>query len=574
MSRFRRCILPAWRKSLFYIIILGGSSIISTMTVHAEDMASEIRMLKKKLEDFEAIKARLRALEEKLDSQNIHASTVHGHKTHLVHVHERPQTETQPAFHQEAEAKDVHIRDPFGAAHERVPVSVALPINQTGGHYTFNFNGIRVTPGGYVDLNGIFRSKNLASDIVTPFNSIPYANVPLGHTQEFRGSSRQSRASMLVEADVSPTTHLAGYGEFDFLAAPQTANTNESNSFSPRIRNLYGTVDWDDLGLHLLAGQSWSLATVNHNGIMPRDEYLAQTIDVGYVPGFVWTRQPQLRLAKELLDKKLWIAASLENPATTFYTVGSTPWGTAALPSTLLYMTQGGSFFDAQNQISLNHVPDIIGKVAYEPTIFDRKTHMELFGIYRSIYTRNNFSNHDVAAGGIGGSLIFPLIPKQLTLQLSGLTGTGIGRYGAGLLPDATINANGDVSPIPETILFSGLTWSPTPRLDLYAYAGEEFARATYSTTSNGLAYGYGNPLYDNRGCSVEGASSSTCNGNTKLLRQITGGLWNHVYDGPFGHLKFGLQYSYTQRFGFVGIGGAPKTDEHVFLTSLRFYPF
>ena len=43
---------------------------------------------------------------------------------------------------------------------------------------------------------------------------------------------------------------------------------------------------------------------------------------------------------------------------------------------------------------------------------------------------------------------------------------------------------------------------------------------------------------------------------------------------GPFGRLADGLQYSFTQKFGFNGIGGTPERNEHTFFTSLRYYPF
>ena len=113
-------------------------------------------------------------------------------------------------------------------------------------------------------------------------------------------------------------THAAFYGEFDFLGAAQTANSNESNSFTPRIRQLYGTVDWDYWGLHLLAGQNWSLVTMNSKGITQRNEVPPPVIDAQYVPGFAWARQAQLRITKDFDDKQVWLAASLENPQTTF----------------------------------------------------------------------------------------------------------------------------------------------------------------------------------------------------------------------------------------------------------------
>ena len=38
--------------------------------------------------------------------------------------------------------------------------------------------------------------------------------------------------------------------------------------------------------------------------------------------------------------------------------------------------------------------------------------------------------------------------------------------------------------------------------------------------------------------------------------------------------VKVGAQYSYTQRFALPGVGGAPKTDDHIVMTQVRYYPF
>ena len=69
-------------------------------------------------------------------------------------------------------------------------------------------------------------------------------------------------------------------------------------------------------GAHLLAGQEWSLATMNTKGITPRQEDIPLTIDAQYVPGFVWQRTPQIRLVKDIAENA-WVAISAENPATT-----------------------------------------------------------------------------------------------------------------------------------------------------------------------------------------------------------------------------------------------------------------
>ncbi len=123
----------------------------------------------------------------------------------------------------------------------------------------FYFKGITITPGGFLELAGIYRQHQMGNDIATGFNSIPYANSRVGQTAEGRFSARQSRLSFLAQGDATKETHLGFYGEFDFQGAAQTANSNESNSYNPRIRNLYGTVDYT--GTTVLASTSWPVRT-------------------------------------------------------------------------------------------------------------------------------------------------------------------------------------------------------------------------------------------------------------------------------------------------------------------------
>ena len=166
------------------------------------------------------------------------------------------------------------------------------------------YKGITLTLGGFAAAEGVYRSKNNVADIGSNYSKIPYDNSVLAHTDELRGTARQSRISFLAQGNIDPNTVASFYGEFDFLADAQTGNSNESNSYSPRIRNVYGALDWNDSGWHLLAGQNWSLATMNGKGISPRNEIIPPTIEAQYVPGFVWARQPQIRLVKDFDDKQ------------------------------------------------------------------------------------------------------------------------------------------------------------------------------------------------------------------------------------------------------------------------------
>ena len=428
------------------------------------------------------------------------------------------------------------------------------------------YKGLTFTPGGFLALESVTRSRNLASDVDTPYGAIPFRQNRAGRTGEFRFSARQSRISGLVEGNADPFTHLAGYGEFDFLGAAQTANSNESNSYNLRIRHLYATIDRSDYGLHFLAGQTWSFATMFDKGLQVRKEEVPLTIDAQYVPGFVWARQPQVRLVKDI-SPILSVGVSAENPQTT---------ESGTLPANFTYnqAATGGGLFNSANSLSLNHVPDIIGKVAYDPTFNGHDVHIEGFGIARDFYGRSNGHNEDVVDGGGGGSIRVAAIPKMLDLQFSGAVGAGLGRYGTSGLPDITVGSTGGIKPNAETMLLAGAILHPTPTIDVYAYAGMEQEDRNALGTVGGVNYGYGNPFNSNAGCSIEG-STATCTGNTQSVRQATVGIWDTIYKGAYGQFRGGLQYSYTQRNAFSAIvGGAPKTDENIVLTSLRYYPF
>ena len=441
----------------------------------------------------------------------------------------------------------------------------------------FDLGPAKVTLGGFLAFEGLYRSRDESADIGSSFSGIPFSNSPLAHTSETRFTARQSRLSLLAQGDANPDTHMAMYGEFDFLGAAQTANSNESNSYNLRIRNLYGTVDWDSLGLQLLAGQNWSLVTLNSKGITPRNEVPPSSIDAQYVVGFNWARQPQIRITKNW-NKELWLALSVENPQTTF-----APNAAAASGVSVTNVAAGGSLFDKNNNYSLNHIPDVIAKVAWEPRIGNSQPlHVEAFGIFRSYYDRINIAgvngggypasihNDSESGGGFGGSITWNVIPGGLDLQITAMDGAGIGRYGSGQLPDVTLRPDGTLAPVREDTVMAGGTWHVTPTLDLYAYAGQEEESAKYFNVG-GAHQGVGNPAYNLAGCFLEGGS---CSPNLRAVDEITGGFWSRIYNGHYGSFRYGMQYSYHHNTAFAGAGGKPETDDNMVFTSVRYYPF
>jgi hypothetical protein len=480
---------------------------------------------------------------------------------------------------------------------DQVNTQIASAIDKEHHNDKFYFKGITITPGGFLELSDIYRSRFQGDDIASSFN-IPFPGQShASHTSENRFSARQSRVSFLAQGAPNAHTKLAMYGEFDFQGGAQTSNSNQSNSYVPRIRNLYGTVDWDEgsYGLHVLAGQNWSLLTMQSKGITPRAEVTPPQIDAQYVPGFAWARQPGVRLVGDFMDHKLWLGVSAENPQTTF--------GGSGLPGTVVSVISGqGSSQSTSNQVnptggfqqfyngvgsslSLNHTPDFIGKVAYEDTIAGHTFHIEGFGIYRTFSTHldGTSSDRDAHGFGYGGSIALNVVPKFLDVQFSGIGGRGIGRYGSAGLPDVTSDAAGDLHALKEFMLLGGATLHATPKLDIYAFAGEELEqRQLYDGGTKGL----GVLNADNSGCFIEAPSTAAtfaCAGNTRRIRQLTVGAWDKIYNGSFGRMQIGFQWSYTQRQLFDGTGassglpvyaGMPQTHNNMGFVTFRYYPF
>jgi outer membrane murein-binding lipoprotein Lpp len=468
----------------------------------------------------------------------------------------------------------------------------------------FHLNGITMTPGGFFAMEGVWRSRDTGGDFSPPFGQLNNYTSPLSHLNELRGTARQSRVSMLVQGNYNPDTLISGYGELDFLGAAPTANSNESDSYQPRIRVMYSTIDWMGEGFHVLAGQNWSLLTLQGKGITPRNELIPLTIDAQYVAGFNWARQPQVRITKNFGDS-FWLAGSAEMPQTTGCPSG-VPSGTAtpglSVPVNALngngvvcnqYPSGGSGALNPYQYYSFNHVPDVIVKAAWEPTIADRTIHVEGFGLYTDLYdfvendvsvgsgvttTSPSFNNsrYDNTGWGAGGGIIIPVLPKLVDLQGTGMIGRGIGRYGSAQLNGASFDPDGALNPLPEAMVLGGAVVHATPWLDLYAYGGgERILSADYFGVSG---TGVVAPTADNSGCYFV---NGVCKGKVQEAWEITGGFWGKLYTGAFGTVKAGLQYAYIQNDLFPGSGDSQgpanydvKYNNQMVYASFRYYPF
>jgi hypothetical protein len=458
---------------------------------------------------------------------------------------------------------------------------------------------VKVTMGGYIAAESVWRQRNEVADIGSNFGAIPYPFSPLYHENEFHGTARQSRLSVLIEGPINPEQKLAGYVETDFLGVGTTSNYNESNSWAPRLRQFYGTYDNLDWGFHVLAGQAWSMITQEQAGITPRKENIPLTIDASYVLGFNYTRNWQFRFVKDF-GPAVSFGISVENPASIVAASTATApagTGTAFASGGIVngvvtnFANPGGSFLTGTT-ITTDQAPDIIEKAAFDPGW----GHYEVLALQRfftdstltcalgpcvagSVAQTGTTSDKSAFGWGVGGSVLLPLVPHSLEFTGSVLYGQGIGRYGPGQLPDVTIAADGSLTPLTGLQTMVGLVGHPTEGLDIYAYAGLEQVEAKFFNSGTTLL-GYGNPGFSNVGCTIvspssfAGATPANCIGNNRRLEELTVGFWQNLYKGDYGRVAAGLQYEYIRRQSFAGLGGAPSTDDNIVLTSLRWYPF
>ena len=442
---------------------------------------------------------------------------------------------------------------------------------------TFRLGGVTVTLGGFTDLTGLYRSRNETAGTGTNFNGIPFSNSQNAHLSEARATSQVSRFSLLAQGHPSDTSTIAGYAELDLNASGTSSNSQESNSYVPRQRQVYATYDDTKYGIHVLAGQAWSFLTPETVGMVPRKEQIPLVIDTNYLPGFTWTRNAQLRVDKDF-GGKYWIGASLEAPQTN-YSFQSASGGVLPLQGgqrvggTIDYNNPGTGQLNSTTNYSVDSYPDIIVKVAADPGY----GHYEAYGLGRFMKDRVSFigagNTHEKFAGGIGGATTIPILPHYLDFTGDILAGYGVGRYGSGQLPDATFKADGSPAPLPELITMVGLIGHPIKAVDVYGYAGmEQIGRKTF--TAGATTDGYGGSNVNNSGCRTELSAATTCGAQTRSLVNGTVGAWWRFLHGGYGTMLAGAQYSYTKRIAFHGVGGTPKTDENAVFVSLRYLPF
>lgn len=467
------------------------------------------------------------------------------------------------------------------------------------------FKGITLSPtGSFVAAETSWRQGATGGDVNTPFTSIPLQYADNAQLSEFYGTGRQSRVALRATGKLDRVT-FTGYYEADWLSAGITSNSNGSNSYTLRQRQLWADAKmasgWDFSG-----GQGWSLATETTQGLTRGTEILPATIDAQYTAGFVWSRQYSFRVAKNF-GKKFFLGASAEN-AETLNPAGS------SLPLNLLIGSPGtgGGLYNATANYSFNLAPDMIAKIAIEPGW----GHWEIFGVGRAfrdrIYPHETCTNTTITsgittttctgnttgayndsmmAGGIGGGFRAPLANKKLTIGLKGLWGQGVGRYGSSTIADITLRPDAQIAPLRAFSALGTVEVNPNPRLTVYFNYGGDYVYRHYfgkegygapATNMSGCftepAPGGTNNTYGGNGTGFDPSTPSNCGNQNKDVQEFTAGDWYYFYRGPKGGLRFGLQYARFERDLWSGAGGptnpggGAKGIDNMFFTSFRYY--
>lgn len=422
---------------------------------------------------------------------------------------------------------------------------------------------VTIMPVGFMDATAVWRNEAPGSGIGSSFGSIPFSNaVPGGKLDEMRFSPQNSRLGFRVDGDWKGYRFI-GYNEFDFLGTSGSNAIGVTNgAFVPRLRLFWVDVrkgPWEFLG-----GQSWSMLTPNRKGIspLPGDIFFSQVVDVNYMLGLPWTRQPGFRFLLHAPKDVVTWGLSFENPNQ--YMGGSGGGPQITLPTALAGLL--GTQLDNTSTSYLstpNPMPDIITKLAFDPV---SRVHFEIAGILRdfkvyNLTTGQPTSGQTFSKTGGGGSVNgnFELV-KNFRLVTNNFLSDGGGRYLFGQAPDLIIRSDGSISPIRTLSTVDGFEATVAKKTLLYAYFGGLWIGKNAALDANGTTkIGYG----------FLGSSNS----NNHIEREYTFGINQTIWkDAKYGAINVMGQYEYlTRNPWYIALGALDHASDSTIYFNVRY---
>jgi len=422
-----------------------------------------------------------------------------------------------------------------------------------------------VVPVGFMDFTTFWRDKAAATGTLgSNFGSVPYNNGANGNLSEYHFSVQNSRLGFRLDGDWKGT-HFIGYNEDDFNGTGGSTNYAVTNgAIVPRIRLFW--IDVRKGPIEFLAGQSWSMLTPNRKGLsaLPGDLFYSQVIDINYIAGLTWTRQPGLRVLLHSPGDKVNFGFSIEQGDP--YGGGSGGGGAITLPAALAALVpqqvDQGSNISVSGSGYLNQatfMPDFIAKLAFDPT---SRFHFELGGILSAdhiVFPAAPWVHHKDTRGGVTFGLN-AAVTKSVRFVASGMLSDGEGRYLFGAGPDFIVRANGDLSPVHADSWISGVEATVKNTL-LYAYYSGDYIGRNVAIDTNGSLIGYG----------FKGAANS----NNRAIQEATFGFNQTMWkDARYGAINLMGQYEYLLRapwYWAAGVGGGKQTHDNTIYFNLRY---
>jgi hypothetical protein len=393
--------------------------------------------------------------------------------------------------------------------------------------------GVCIIPIGFMDATFVWRDKDAGSGIGSNFGGVPYNNTVAGKTSEDHFSIQNSRLGFRADGDWKGT-HFIGYNEFDFLGTSGSNSLTVTNgAVVPRIR-LYW-IDARKGGWEFLAGQSWSMLTPNRRGIspLPGDIFYSQVMDVNYMAGLTWSRQPGFRVLYHFGNTATW-GFSAENPDQ--YIGGSAGGSGITLPASLTSLSgtqlDAASIYNSAPQLT----PDFITKFAWDPSA---RFHAEVGGVlstFKILKNPSNLSNAQYTTSA-GGGVLFSMngeIFKGFRLITTNFWGDGEGRYLFGQAPDLVVGATGNLSLMHSGGTVDGFE-ARTGKFLWFGYYGGIYIDKNVQIDATGKPVGYG--------------YVGSANSQNKAIQEVTFGFNETVWASPrYGAINLIGQYEYLTR--------------------------
>jgi len=483
------------------------------------------------------------------------------------------------------------------------------------------YKGIRITPGGFIEMTEYWRSHSTLSDQATPFQSIALGGYAGGsatgttatesnynpYLTEYGMTARDSRITLRADADAGKTK-LTGYFEMDFFGTSPTANPNQTTSYTPRLRQAWSRAKFAN-GWSITGGQQWSLITLNRKGNESDNSnlWIPNIIEAQYSIGYDWGRFAEVRINKEVA-KNVNFAIALDNPSylnsgatnTTGSVSGLASLGAGLLGNSLVSSCSsslsGTSVYSVCSNTptySTNLAPDILAKLSFDDPklghwevkalgrFFRDRVNPTVSGTYPTAVVHPGWNN-TAMGGGIGGGAIIPVVAKKVDFVIQGLWGKGISRYeDAGQYDFLVRSSDHNLQPLKSFSALAGFETHPNKKTEIDLLVGGEYYYRDlyYATPTATTQAGYGAYTANNGACGYENVAVATANGAGDACTGNNKDLWNvklygyyDLYKGPIGTMRFGAEVDYDERQTWSGADGiAPKGNEKTAFTTMRY---